>query len=175
MSTYLGGGSVNEDSLRHHRGHADAHGAFGSDRFGTIAERIARFFGTPAYLITQTVLVSMWVVYNGYVASHYLSTGVFDPFPFILLNLVFSTQAAYAAPLILLAQTRQAARDKASEVADAAHREELSARALEQGRQLEQLLQQNTDLTRAVHYLTEKIHRLVASPHDPPPPGLVDG
>ena len=166
---------MNQDTLRHHRAHADAHGAFGTDRFGMAAERIARFFGTPAYLITQTVLVSLWVAYNGYVASHYLSTGVFDPFPFILLNLVFSTQAAYAAPLILLAQTRQAARDKASEVADAAHREELSARALEQGRQLEPLLKQNTDLTRAVHDLTERIHRLVATPHDAPPTGLVDG
>lgn len=159
---------MSEDKLRHHRAHADAHSAFGTNRFGVMAERIARFFGTPTYIITQTVLVLSWLGYNGYVAAHYLATGAFDPYPFILLNLVFSTQAAYAAPLILLAQTRQATRDKASEIADATHREELSARALEQGSQLEQLLRQNTDLTQAVHDLTEKIHRLVAIPHDDP-------
>jgi uncharacterized membrane protein len=79
-----------------------------------------------------------------------------------LLNLAFSTQAAYAAPLILLAQTRQAARDKVSEIADAKHREELSRRALDQGSQIQQLIRQNTDLTQAIHDLTEKIHELVA-------------
>ena len=75
-----------------------------------------------------------WPLYNAYVEVRY-----------------FSTQAAYAAPLVLLAQTRQAARDRMSEVADAKHREELSQRALEQGRQLEQLLRQKTELTAAVH------------------------
>ena len=139
------------------------HGAFGNDRFGVWAERLARFFGTPKYILSQTFVVLLWILYNAYVAIHYLSTKAFDPYPFILLNLAFSTQAAYAAPLILLAQTRQAGRDKVSEVADAKHREELSARALEQGRQLEQLLRQNTDLTEAVHDLSEKIHELVTT------------
>ena len=129
----------------------------------TRSEYLARFFGTPKYILSQTFVVLLWVLYNAYVAIHYLSTKAFDPYPFILLNLAFSTQAAYAAPLILLAQTRQAARDKMSEVADAKHREELSARALEQGRQLEQLLRQNTDLTEAVHDLSEKIHELVTT------------
>ena len=138
------------------------HGAFGNDRFGVLAERLARFFGTPKYILSQTFVVLLWILYNGWVAIHYLSTKAFDPYPFILLNLAFSTQAAYAAPLILLAQTRQATRDKMSEVADAKHREELSQRALEQGKQTERLLQQNTDLTEAVHELTEKIHELVA-------------
>ena len=127
-----------------------------------LAERLARFFGTPKYILGQTFVVLLWIIYNAYVAIHYLATKAFDPYPFILLNLAFSTQAAYAAPLILLAQTRQAARDKASEEADARHREELSGRSLEQGRQIELLLRQNTDLTRAVHDLTEKIHELVA-------------
>jgi uncharacterized membrane protein len=90
------------------RPHRPAHlGAFGNDRFGVLAERFARFFGTPRFIIGQTILVAIWIALNG------LAVGLrWDPYPFILLNLAFSTQAAYAAPLILLAQTRQADRDK---------------------------------------------------------------
>ncbi|HEX9124664.1 MAG TPA: DUF1003 domain-containing protein [Actinomycetota bacterium] len=153
---------MSADELRYHRAHAGLHGTFGSDTFGVLAERLARFFGTPRYILAQSFVVVLWLAYNGWVAIHYLSTKAFDPYPFILLNLAFSTQAAYAAPLILLAQTRQAARDKASEVADAKHREDLSERALVQGKQIETLLVQNTELTQAVHDLTEKIHELVA-------------
>jgi uncharacterized membrane protein len=83
------------------------HGAFGHDAFGRGAERAARFFGTPQYIVGQSVLVALWVALNSIaVVAHW------DPYPFILLNLAFSTQAAYAAPLILLGQTRQADRDK---------------------------------------------------------------
>src|SRR4051794_25190539 len=78
---------------------AALHGAFGTDQFGAIAERIARFFGTPQYIIGQTVVVIVWIIVNA--AAVALR---WDPYPFILLNLAFSTQAAYAAPLILLAQ-----------------------------------------------------------------------
>jgi uncharacterized membrane protein len=153
---------MSEDELRYHRAHADLHAPFGNDAFGVLAERLARFFGTPRYILSQTFVVILWLAFNGYVALHYLTTKAFDPYPFILLNLAFSTQAAYAAPLILLAQTRQAARDKATEVADAKHREDLSKRALEQGRQIQELIRQNTELTQAVHDLTEKVHKLVA-------------
>src|ERR1700735_4183316 len=83
------------------------HGTFGNDRFGVIAERFARFFGTPHFIIGQTVMVVLWIAVNAAAFSF-----GWDPYPFILLNLAFSTQAAYAAPLILLAQTRQAERDK---------------------------------------------------------------
>jgi Protein of unknown function (DUF1003) len=83
------------------------HGAFGNDRFGVAAERFARFFGTPRFIIGQTVLVVLWIGANA-VAFRFQ----WDPYPFILLNMAFSTQAAYAAPLILLAATRQAERDK---------------------------------------------------------------
>jgi uncharacterized membrane protein len=77
------------------------------DAFGRLSETIARFFGTARYLVVQTVLVIVWIGVNvAWIA------GQWDPFPFILLNLVFSTQAAYAAPLILLAQNRQAERDR---------------------------------------------------------------
>ena len=87
--------------------------SYNPDQFGAVAERLARFFGTPRYLILQTAIVIIWIAYNAFVAVSYGKGHAFDPYPFILLNLAFSTQAAYAAPLILLAQNRQADRDKA--------------------------------------------------------------
>ena len=77
------------------------------DSFGRFAERLARFLGTGRYLVAQTLIVIVWIILNVVgIIRHW------DPYPFILLNLGFSTQAAYAAPLILLAQNRQADRDK---------------------------------------------------------------
>ncbi len=73
------------------------------------SERIARFLGTGRYLALQTVVVLVWIVLNVFAISLR-----WDPYPFILLNLAFSTQAAYAAPLILLAQNRQDNRDRIS-------------------------------------------------------------
>jgi uncharacterized membrane protein len=69
---------------------------------GQFTEAVARFFGTGRYLLLQTVVVAAWIALN--VSAVGLR---WDPYPFILLNLAFSTQAAYAAPLILLAQNRQ--------------------------------------------------------------------
>ncbi len=147
------------DHLRHHRQYAHLSGAFGADAFGTIAERIARFFGTPKYILSQSVLVVIWIVFNGYsILVH------FDKYPFILLNLAFSTQAAYAAPLILLAQTRQADRDKAHAEADAKHREELSRMQMK-------LLEENTKLTEQIDRLTAEIHKNVCASEGSPPPG----
>ncbi|AZA13267.1 DUF1003 domain-containing protein [Corynebacterium choanae] len=77
------------------------------DKVGAFAEKVARFFGTGEYLFWQTVFVFVWVVLN-IIGWDYK----WDPYPFILLNLAFSTQAAYAAPLILLAQNRQEDRDR---------------------------------------------------------------
>ncbi len=74
---------------------------------GQITESIARFFGTGRYLLLQTLMVLTWIAVN-LLAVHWR----WDPYPFILLNLAFSTQAAYAAPLILLAQNRQENRDR---------------------------------------------------------------
>jgi len=91
------------------------------DAFGRFAESIARYLGTGRYLALQTVLVVVWIAVN--VTAVALR---FDPYPFILLNLMFSTQAAYAAPLILLAQNRQADRDRAESDRD----RETNARAL---------------------------------------------
>ena len=77
------------------------------DAFGRYAERMARLLGTGRYLAFQTLLVIIWITLN-----HAAVKLRWDPYPFILLNLAFSTQAAYAAPLILLAQNRQADRDR---------------------------------------------------------------
>jgi uncharacterized membrane protein len=129
------------------------HGTFGNDRFGILAERFARFFGTPRFIIGQTVLVAVWILAN--VAAISLR---WDPYPFILLNLAFSTQAAYAAPLILLAQTRQAERDKLREAAVQEHRvTEL------------RLLEANTVLTREVVRLTTELHATLCAPAQAPP------
>lgn len=139
--------SEKPDPLRHlkkHNGHLS--GAFGGDRFGKAAEKFARFFGTPKFIIGQTFFVLLWIIFNVLAVVHH-----WDPYPFILLNLAFSTQAAYAAPLILLAQTRQAERDKATSEADAHHREEIAQRHAE-------LLQQNTSLTEQIESLTKVIH-----------------
>jgi uncharacterized membrane protein len=78
------------------------------DSFAQLAERLARFLGTGRYLAAQTILVVVWITLNIVGIVHH-----WDKYPFILLNLAFSTQAAYAAPLILLAQNRQADRDRA--------------------------------------------------------------
>ncbi|MFC3848660.1 DUF1003 domain-containing protein [Corynebacterium hansenii] len=82
---------------------------FDGDRVGEVAESVARFLGTGKYLAFQTIIVIAWIALN--IGGMWWN---WDPYPFILLNLAFSTQAAYAAPLILLAQNRQEDRDRAS-------------------------------------------------------------
>src|SRR5580658_10273303 len=104
---------------RFHVPHVHLASVFGDDWFALKAEAFARFFGTPTFLIAQTLIVAVWIAVNIMGYTH------FDIYPFILLNLAFSLQAAYAAPLILLAQTRQADRDAAHAMADAEHREAL--------------------------------------------------
>src|SRR5579884_3076263 len=100
-----------KDNLSTPRGSGGGTG-YDADAFARFAESIARFFGTGRYLAMQTIFVVVWIGINAYVALTQGSKHTFDPYPFILLNLLFSTQAAYAAPLILLAQNRQADRDK---------------------------------------------------------------
>ena len=82
---------------------------YDADAFGRLSESTARFLGTGRFLVTQSVIVIGWIVLNTIGLIHH-----WDPYPFILLNLAFSTQAAYAAPLILLAQNRQDDRDRAN-------------------------------------------------------------
>jgi uncharacterized membrane protein len=124
---------------------------FGDGGFGQKAEAFARLFGTPKFLIGQTMVVGVWIAINAAKIVH------FDIYPFILLNLAFSLQAAYAAPLILLAQTRQADRDKAHADADAQHREEVATNTMA-------LINANTALTQAVADLTKQVHDHVCVP-----------
>ena len=77
-----------------------------------VADQVTAVFGSWAFILCQSVLILVWLGYNGYVAIHSLHSHAFDPYPFILLNLLFSTQAAYAAPLILLSQNRTSERDR---------------------------------------------------------------
>src|SRR5271165_4619743 len=165
---------------RFHLPHAHLDSPFGSDWFGKKAEDFARFFGTPTFLVAQTIIVAVWIWVN------VIGWTQFDVYPFILLNLAFSLQAAYAAPLILLAQTRQADRDKANSIADAQHREELhqinDARRTQLQKQtemliemmeqnttltetVEKLLRQNTELTETVRVLVERIETMTTELH----------
>ena len=144
------------------------HGAFGEDTFGRFAEKTARFFGTPQYILGQTIVVLCWIAFNTAALGGLFR---FDPEPYILLNLVFSTQAAYAAPLILLAQTRQADRDKVM-----GDRAETRHSRLEHGIKSEtdrllalleantQLTTQDKELTEQVAALTREIHALLYKP-----------
>ncbi|MBV9797974.1 MAG: DUF1003 domain-containing protein [Solirubrobacterales bacterium] len=95
--------------------------SYDPDAFARYAERMARFMGTGRYLAVQTIVVFIWIVLNLAAA-----TLRWDPYPFILLNLAFSTQAAYAAPMILLAQNRQADRESEEVERD----REMNARSL---------------------------------------------
>jgi uncharacterized membrane protein len=143
------------------------HGTFGQDRFGRWAERAARFFGTPQYILGQSIVVVIWIAVN--------SIGIalkWDPYPFILLNLAFSTQAAYAAPLILLAQTRQTERDKIADERAEKHHERLVRMATKREEairagteELVKLLSSNTDLTRQDKELTEQVAKLTREIH----------
>lgn len=147
------------DHLRFHRPHEHLASTFGTDRFALKAEAFARFFGTPVFLGAQTFIVAIWI------GANVLGLTRFDVYPFILLNLAFSLQAAYAAPLILLAQTRQAARDKAHADADARHRESIAIAAANNSAQMLKLLEQNTQLTEITKNLTERIEMLTVEMH----------
>lgn len=78
-----------------------------------IADSVANGMGSWSFIIIQTILVGLWMILNIIgIINHW------DPYPFILLNLLFSTQAAYAAPIIMMAQNRQNDRDRAQAMAD---------------------------------------------------------
>ncbi len=152
--------------FRFHLPHLHLNSVFGDDWFALRAEAFARFFGTPVFLITQTIIVAIWILINVF------GFATFDIYPFILLNLAFSLQAAYAAPLILLAQTRQADRDKVHAEADAQHREAIAQAseeraivAAKQTAQLVELLRQNTELTEITQQLSKRIETLTLELH----------
>ena len=137
---------------------ADQHSPFGPDRFGRTAEASARFFGTPNYIIAQTLAVAVWITLNSVAL-----VDDWDPYPFILLNLVFSTQAAYAAPLILLAQTRQAEREALQAEKLEQHHQKVLDESLRREKDIEglsaelrTLLETNTQLTREIRDLVSR-------------------
>ena len=138
------------------------------EAFGRFSEAIARTLGTGRYLVAQTVIVVVWIIVNIVAAALR-----FDPYPFILLNLAFSTQAAYAAPLILLAQNRQDARDRAQAdedrrtAAQVQAETEYLAREVANIRILVASLPTAEELTNALERVTEAIERL-APPDEHP-------
>jgi uncharacterized membrane protein len=149
------------DSYREHaEAHADLHGAFGSDAFGARAEKLARFFGTPQYILGQTIVVVAWILANAVAVSLR-----WDPYPFILLNLALSFQAAYAAPFIMMSQNRQQDIDRQA----AEHDYQVNVKA-----ELEiELLHQKIDQLREkeVLALTESVKQLIerlSKPGAPP-------
>lgn len=132
------------------------YGAFGPGAFGERAEAFARFFGTPKFLIGQTVFVGLWIALNAIAITYQ-----WDPYPFIALNLVFSLQAAYAAPLILLAQTRQADRDRIVFESDTSQREAIAQVSVQNQAEIVQLA---ADLRAAVatnETLLNELHSLL--------------
>ena len=110
-----------------------------------VADRVTGFMGSWPFIVVQTVIVAIWLGGNLYLLSH-----PFDPFPFILLNLAFSTQAAYAAPLILLAGNRQALRDRMT-LEHAAAETDIGEK------QNDELLRGNREILERVEHLEERI------------------
>jgi uncharacterized membrane protein len=131
------------------------------EAFGRFSEAIARTLGTARFLVIQTVVVALWIIF--YVAA---ATLRYDPYPFILLNLAFSTQAAYAAPLILLAQNRQDDRDRSQIEVDRAVAFRTQADAEYLAREVASIrlavnaLPAGDELERTIERLTSAVERL---------------
>src|SRR5204863_4175666 len=110
-----------------------------------VADRVTNFMGSWTFIVIQTIIVAIWVAGNAYLVLFH-----FDPYPFIFLNLAFSTQAAYAAPLILLASNRAAIRDRLT-------LEHAAAEADVEEKQNERLLHGNTEILKRVEALEGRI------------------
>ena len=157
------------DPMRHHThyqhdGGGDSAYAGGSSFMERVSEAVASGMGTVGFLIVSSGVILAWVLANHVV--HFLSNSWhgllngngFDPAPFILLNLVFSAVAFFTGALVIIAQKAQTRTDKANEMANAAHREELAQYQTD-------LLQKNTDLTEQVHHLAEELRTLTQEVH----------
>lgn len=118
-----------------------------------IADSVANSMGSWAFIITQTVIVAIWIILNVWILSH-----PFDPYPLILLNLVFSTQAAYASPLILMSQNRQAEKDRLK--ADEDYK--INVKAEEETRQLiEHLYEQDNKILEIANKIDKEDQELL--------------
>jgi uncharacterized membrane protein len=124
-----------------------------------VADRIAAGVGSWPFIITQSVLLAAWILANGLLIMAWLGGKPFDPYPFILLNLVLSFQAAYTGPVVLMSQNRQAAKDRD----EAEHDYEINREALDRLRRLEE----------GQGRIQELLDRLAPSrnPEPPSPPG----
>jgi len=123
-----------------------------AEAVGQFTESVARFFGTGTYLLLQSIVVLVWIALN--VSAVTLR---WDPYPFILLNLAFSTQAAYAAPLILLAQNRQENRDRVTVDEDRRRAEETKADTEYLARELAALRLAIGDVAKTREYLRREL------------------
>jgi uncharacterized membrane protein len=131
---------------------------------GQLTESVARFFGTGRYLLLQTIVVIAWIVLN------VTAVGLrWDPYPFILLNLAFSTQAAYAAPLILLAQNRQENRDRIALEEDRRRAEQTKADTEYLARELSALRLAIGEVAKTRDYLRRELEDLRSLLTDPQP------
>ena len=120
-------------------------------RGARIADRVTGYMGSWRFIIVQTIIVLIWVGGNAWLLSH-----PFDPYPFILLNLAFSTQAAYAAPLILLAGNRASLRDRMT-------LEHAAAEADIEDEQNRRLLEGNVEILKRVEGLEDRILQIETS------------
>lgn len=152
--------------FRFHLPHLHLASVFGNDWFALKTEAFVRFFARPGFLVGQSAVVAVWIGLNAF------GWVQFDLCSAILLILALGVQAASAAPLILLALTRQADRDKALADADARHREDLAKAAEERqlltnqhSTLLLELIRQNTRMTQTTQDLTQHIESLASAVH----------
>ncbi len=109
-----------------------------------VADAVTAGVGSWPFIVTQSILLGVWIVANGLIIARWLGGKPFDPYPFILLNLVLSFQAAYTGPVVMMSQNRQSAKDR-----DAAeHDYRVNEEALERLRQLERSQQEMLDRLR---------------------------
>jgi uncharacterized membrane protein len=103
-----------------------------------VADGVAATVGSWPFIITQSVVLAAWIVANAVLIRDWLGGKPFDPYPFILLNLVLSFQAAYTGPVVMMSQNRQAAKDRD----EAEHDYEVNREALERLQRLEERQEQ---------------------------------
>ena len=160
------------DDLSSPRGRPGVGAHYDPEAFGRFSEAIARYIGTARFLVIQTVVVIVWIAINAAVPGLR-----FDEYPFILLTLALSLQAAYAAPLILLAQNRQDQRDRAESERDRMVTARTQADAEFLAREIASVrlslagMPTADDFTEAVERLTDAIDRLAAGPSPDHPAG----
>jgi uncharacterized membrane protein len=114
-----------------------------------VADGVTAGVGSWPFIITQTLLLAMWILANGLLIAAWLGGRPFDPYPFILLNLVLSFQAAYTGPVVMMSQNRQAAKDRDAAEHDYRVNEETSER-------LKRLEQKHDDLHRVLQQLADR-------------------